>query len=429
MPSPARLLAFRILSETEGGRARLAERMAAPDVEALDRRERAFLHELVLGTLRSRGRIDHALARASARPVDELDGPTRTALRLGAYQVLRLRVPDRAAVSESVDLVRPAAPKAVGFVNAVLRRLAREGPPAEPDPVQAPLEWLATVGSLPRWLAERWLARLGAADAVSRARALEAVPPTVVRLNPRRSDAAAQVAAAGIAIEPLRVPGAWRATGDAPTALVAAGVVYVQDQGSQMIAHLAAHDGRVLDACAAPGGKSTLLADLGGPRACVVAADLSRPRVRTLAALARRWGASTVRVLAADATRPPFARVFDSVLLDAPCSGLGTLGRNPDIRWRARAQDLPRHAERQRAMLDAVAALVVPGGTLVYATCSLEPEENEGVVVPFLDSRPEFGPAPLPEWATALRSGPFARTLPERDGGDGFFAARLVRRA
>jgi 16S rRNA (cytosine967-C5)-methyltransferase len=429
MPSPARLLAFRILSETEGGGALLAERMAARDVEALDRRERAFLHELVLGTLRSRGRIDHALARASARPLAELDEPTLNALRLGAYQVLRLRVPDRAAVSESVDLVRAAAPKAAGFVNAVLRRLAREGAPPEPDPVQDPRQWLTTIGSLPDWLADRWLARLGPAVAVARARAFEGVPPTVVRLNPRMTDAAARASAAGITLEPLRVPGAWQATGDAPTALMAAGAVYVQDQGSQLIAHLAAREGRVLDACAAPGGKSTLLADLGGARTCVVAADVSRPRVRTLAALARRWGAETVHVLAADARRPPFARAFDSVLLDAPCSGLGTLGRNPDIRWRARPGDLARHAERQREMLESVAGLVAPEGTLVYATCSLEPEENEGVVAPFLESRPEFATAALPDWAAPLASGPFARTLPERDGGDGFFAARLVRRA
>ena len=429
MPSPARLLAFRILTENDRGGALLDERMAARDVEALDRRERAFLHELVLGTLRSRGRLDHALARASARPLAELDAPTLTALRLGAYQVLRLRVPDRAAVSESVDLVRPAAPRAAGFVNAVLRRLAREGAPVEPDPVKAPLEWLTTIGSLPPWIAERWLKHAGAEKAVARARAFEGVPPTVMRLNPRVEDAAARVAESGITIAPLTVPGAWAASGEAPTALVAAGTAYVQDQGSQMIAHLAAGAGRVLDACAAPGGKSTLLSDLGGAGTMVVAADVSRPRVRVLAALARRWGAANVHVLAADARRPPFTGAFDSVLLDAPCSGLGTLGRNPDIRWRAKPADIPRHAERQRELLEAVAGLVSPGGTLVYATCSLEPEENEGVVAPFLESRPEFRPAPLPTWALPFASGAFARTLPERDGGDGFFAARLTRRA
>src|SRR5688500_348325 len=306
MPTPARLLAFRILAENDRGGALLDERMAARDVEALDRRERGFLHELVLGTLRSRGRLDHALARVCDRPLAELDGPTLNALRLGAYQVLRLRVPDRAAVSESVDLVRAAAPKAAGFVNAVLRRLAREGAPAEPDPMAAPLEWLTTIGSLPAWIAERWLRNLGTETAVARARAFEGVPPTVVRLNPRMEDAAARVAASGATLEAMTVPGAWTATGDAPTALVGAGAVYVQDQGSQMIAHLAARDGRVLDACAAPGGKSTLLADLGGARTCVIAADVSRPRVRTLATLARRWGADTVHVLAADARRPPF---------------------------------------------------------------------------------------------------------------------------
>ena len=426
MPTPARTLAFRILVDGERGGPLLSERMAAGDVEALDRRERGFLHELVYGTLRSRGRLDAALGAKSDRPLDEVDPPARTALRLGAYQVLRLRVPDRAAVSESVDLVRADAPRAAGFVNAVLRRLARDGPPPEPDPVRAPLEWLTTSGSLPRWLAERWLARLGPAAAVSRAAAFAATPPTVLRLNPRMADAAARVQAAGVALQPLAVPGAFAATGEPVVTLAADGIVYAQDQGSQLVARLAARDGRVLDACAAPGGKSTLLADLGA--APVVAQDVSPRRARSLLALARRWGAPAVHVIAGDARRPPLAGPFDAVLVDAPCSGLGTLGRNPDIRWRARADDVSRHATRQREILDASAALVARGGTLVYAACSLEPEEDEGVVEPFLEAHADFGVAPLPDWAAPFASGRFARTLPERDGGDGFFAARLVRR-
>jgi 16S rRNA (cytosine967-C5)-methyltransferase len=426
MPTPARTLAYRILAESERGGPLLSERMAAHDVEALDRRERGFLQELVYGTLRSRGRVDAALSAKSSRPLAELDAPIRAALRLGAYQVLRLRVPDRAAVSESVDLVRAEAPRAAGFVNAVLRRLAREGAPPEADPVAAPLEWLTTSGSLPRWLAERWLARLGPAAAVSRAAAFEATPPTVVRLNPRVPDAAERARASGISLEPLPVPGAFRAAGEPVVGLAAEGAAYAQDQGSQLIAHLAAGAGRVLDACAAPGGKATLLADLGAR--WVAAQDLSPRRARGLAAHARRWGAPGVHVLAGDARRPPFAGTFDSVLVDAPCSGLGTLGRNPDLRWRARGEDIARHAERQRAIVEAAAGLVARGGTLVYAACSLEPEENEGVVEPFLEAHPDFAVAPLPGWAAAFASGPFARTLPERDAGDGFFAARMARR-
>ena len=426
MATPARRLAFQILADADRGGVRLAQRLARPDVEALSPRDRAFLHELVLGTLRHRGWLDHALAGSVDRALDRIDPAVLTILRLGASQILRLRVPDRAAVSESVELARETAPRASGLVNAVLRRLAREGAPPEPDPRADVVGWLTTAGSLPRWLAERWVARLGAETARARAAALIETPPVVFRVNPRAGDAAALFSRAGLTAEPMIVPGAWRLREGALTGLAAEGTAYAQDQGSQLIAHLAARPGGwIFDACAAPGGKSTLLADLGAER--VVAADIAPARVATLAALVARWGAASVHAIAADARRPPLGRPMQAVLLDAPCSGLGTLGRHPDIRWRARAADLPAQARRQRELLEGVAPLVEAGGTLVYATCSLEPEENDEVVDPFLQAHPEFAPAATPAWAEAFRDGRFLRTRPEAVGGDGFFAAALTK--
>jgi 16S rRNA (cytosine967-C5)-methyltransferase len=428
MATAARRLAYRVLREVEGGGTTLADRLAMKDVQDLPPRDRALLHELVRGTLRLRGALDFALAPLlEHQPLERLDPAVRTILRLGAHQVLHLRVPDRAAVSESVDLARGTAPRASGLVNAVLRRLARGGSPAPPDPETNPLAWLTSAGSLPGWLAERWLQRLGPAVAVARARALLAAPPAVFRLNPRVPDALDQAKAAGVAPVPLAVPGAWLATGTSPYELAARNVVYMQDQGSQMVGRLAEGGRLTLDACAAPGGKSMLLADANGAGSAVVAAEVSPRRVQTLADLVRRWGAPGVHVVAADGLRPAFAGMFDAVLIDAPCSGLGTLARHPDIRWRARPGDLPYHAARQGALLRSLAPLVRPGGTLVFATCSPEPEENEGVVRPFLESQPDFAVAPGPEWAEALVDGPFYGTRPERDGGDAFFAARLVR--
>jgi 16S rRNA (cytosine967-C5)-methyltransferase len=428
MATAARRLAYQVLRDLEAGGVTLADRLAAPDLEDLSPRDRALLHELVLGTLRLRGALDFALAPLLERqPFAQLDPAVRTVLRLGAHQVLHMRVPDRAAVSESVDLARASAPRAAGLVNAVLRRLARQGAPAAPDPETDPLGWLTTAGSLPRWLAERWLQRLGPAAAVARARALLGAPPAVFRVNPRVPDATERIASAGITPVPLTVPGAWLASGGSPHELASSGVLYLQDQGSQMVGHLAQGGHLTLDACAAPGGKSTLLADVNGPGAIVVAAEASPRRAQTLGALVRRWGAPGVRVVAADGLRPPLAAAFDRVLIDAPCSGLGTLARHPDIRWRARPGDLAHHAARQGALLRSLAPLVRPGGALVFATCSTEPEENEGVVEPFLEAHPDFTLARGPRWADAFADGPFYRTRPERDGGDAFFAARMTR--
>jgi 16S rRNA (cytosine967-C5)-methyltransferase len=425
MATASRAHAFRILLALERAGPTLADLLADDEVDALPSRDRAFLHELLLGTLRHRGALDHALVPLLSRPIEQIDPAPLAALRLGAYQVLRMRVPHRAAVMESVDLARSATPRSAGFVNAVLRRLANGGEPPTPDPRSDALRWLTTTGSLPAWLAGRWAERLGPDAAVARARAFLERPPSIVRLNPRVGDARARLEAAGIAPRALAVPGAWEASGPGLAGLAAAGIVYVQDQGSQLVAHLAASKGVVLDACAAPGGKTTLLADLGAER--VVGAEVSARRLRVLDTLVRRWGPTAVHLVGADAARPPFRASFDSVLLDAPCSGLGTLGRNPDIKWRLTSADVLRQARHQRELLFSVARLVKPGGRLVYSVCSTEPEEGEDVVMSFLGEAAPFQPAPLPGWASRFAEGRFARVIPERDGGDGFFVAALDR--
>jgi 16S rRNA (cytosine967-C5)-methyltransferase len=312
-------------------------------------------------------------------------------------------------------------------VNAVLRRLTRDGAPAAADPTVDPITWLTTEGSLPRWLADRWLARLGPETAVARAKALLEPAPSTYRLNPRRAEAAARVQAAGL--EPRRLPleGAWEATAGRAIELTREGTIYLQDMGSQLVAHLAATGGRILDACAAPGGKSLLLADLH-PEARVASLEISPRRLTALAALARRWGADNVRVVAGDALGPPFApATFDSVLLDAPCSGLGTIGRNPDIRWRLTPDAITGQAERQRRMMACVADLVKPGGRLVYSACTLEPEETDEVVAGFLETRRDFATAALPAVAAPFGDGGVVRLRPEAHRADGFFAAVLTR--
>ena len=428
-PSAARHVAFELLLAQRQPGSTLDDLLARDEVEALPARERSFLHELVLGTLRRRGSLDYALRSCLSRPLESVQPGVREVLRLGAYQVLFLRVPDRAAVSESVTLASRHFPRAKGLVNAVLRRLAREGPPAWPRAEEDALAWLTSVGSLPRWLAQCWLTHLGPQTALARAQALLEPAPTFFRLNPRVPDVRQQLCRAGVTAEPVAVPGGWRLLSGALQAPAALGLVYVQDQGSQLVARVAAECGApLLDACAAPGGKAAAAADILGSRALIVAAELSARRRARMRGLLQRWGARHVHVVAADAGRPPFRGGFQTVLLDAPCSGLGTLARHPDLRWSATAADVTRQARRQATLLRALAGQVAPGGRLVYATCSSEPEENEQVIEAFRNSHPDYVPAPAPTWAGTFRSGPYLRTCPEVHGGDAFFASVLQRR-
>ncbi|RMF87687.1 MAG: 16S rRNA (cytosine(967)-C(5))-methyltransferase, partial [Nitrospirae bacterium] len=412
----------------------LAELLDRTPLPAADRR---LLHALYLGVCRNRPWLDHCLAPRLDRPLSALDPVVLDVLRLGAFQLLCLeRVPDHAAVAESVALCRAAgAGRAAGLVNAVLRRLARDPlpPPAPPGAAG-----LALATGMPAWLAERFAARHGLRRARAWLAALNTPPPGVcVRLNPLRADPGAvraRLAAAGLRLEPAPLGRhALRVHGAEPRRLpgLAEGWLYPQDAASQWVAELLdpAPGSRLLDACAAPGGKASHLAALAGPEGRVVAVERDPGRARRLAANLERLGAEQVEVVVADAAAYRPGAPFDAILLDAPCTGLGVLRRHPEIRWRRTPEAIAEAAALQGRLLAAVARHLRPGGRLVYAVCSTEPEEGEAVVAAFLASHPHFRPDPLdavPAAVAEVAPGGY-RTLPHRAPVDAFFAARLRR--
>jgi len=443
--SSTRAAALRVLTEVERGHTTLPRVVERERRGLDDRRDRALLLELAAGTLRWRNAVDAALAQASHRPIADLPAPVRNALRLGAFQLRYLdRIPAHAVIDESVEAVRQCGhPRAAGFVNAVLRTLLRRAAeivlPARPGPGaprDAGLDYLTRTLSHPEWLAARWIERYGFDAAEAWCQFNNAPPEIAVRFAAGAS--LDTVADAALGLRPSRyVAGAFVATagalGQLPDALRDSMVV--QDEGSQLIALAAPAPpgGRVLDLCASPGNKSVVMATRPGARVAVVACDLRPGRVALLRRTLERAGAA-VPVVRLDATRPlPFGAAFDTVLVDAPCSGLGTLRRDPDLKWSRRAEDLPRFATRQAAMLVSAADAVRPGGHLVYATCSSEPEENDEVVEAFLAARPAFEAARIELGGAASAAGLVddrgrLRTLPFRHHLDAFFAAMLVRR-
>jgi 16S rRNA (cytosine967-C5)-methyltransferase len=411
-----------------------------------DARDRALATDLVTGTLRWRGAIDYQLARASGKPLDRLDPEVLNALRLGGYQLLYVaRIPASAVVNDSVNLVKAARlASAAPFVNAVLRRLARERR-ALPWPArERTVEYLSVVHSHPEWLVARWVERYGADTAAAWTRFNNTTPALTLAANRRRTDRetlAAALRAEGVTTEPTTIaPHGLRVTGGRPLASAAfkSGLCLVQDEASQVIPEVvAARAGqRVLDACAAPGGKTVALAAQVGTTGTLVAADVRARRMRVLKGTLDRCQVSNARPVQTARSAPlPFRdAVFDAVLVDAPCSGLGTVRRDPDIKWKRRPDDLAFFAEAQVALLHRVARVLRPGGRLVYSTCSSEPDENEAVVATFLAHAPDFARQPLadlgdvPAAVRALTSSDgYLRTNPARDGLEAFFAAVLAR--
>ena len=419
--SPARLAAFSILQQVETGA--FSSVLLAAQEPHLQPADRALCHEIVLGVLRRQLYLDKIVEHFSKRRIASLDPAVRIALRLGLYQLRFLtRIPASAAVNEAVSLVRVARlSSATAFVNALLRRAIRE---AEYDPaaeVSDPLERIAVQTSHPVWLIDRWAKSFGIAEAEAFAQANNVVPPTafrVVSTKANESEVLSKLNEAGARLESSDVvQGAWRVSGATSLLreLSAAGEIYLQDEASQLVAQIvdAKPGERVLDLCAAPGGKTTQIADHSDDRALIVAGDLSATRMATVVATMRLHQLESIKPTLLDATEQlPFApHSFDKVLVDAPCSGTGTLRRNPEIRWRLSPADIAALAEQQKRILRRAVEVVKPGGHLIYSTCSVEYDENEQVIQDVLAGDDRFRPLNT------------IRTWPHREGSDGFFIA------
>jgi 16S rRNA (cytosine967-C5)-methyltransferase len=436
--SPARRAAFEILQRVEDEGAFASVLLAAND-EEMRAEDRALCYELVMGTLRRQLWLDALIEHYAGRSALKIDSPVRRALRLGLYQLRFLtRIPASAIVNESVNLAYLARLRsAAAFINAVLRRATREPDYNPALEVADPLERLAIETSHPVWLIKRWTKAFGSEEAEKFARANNEAPPITFRLMSKRQDGQAilsELQEAGATLTPSHIaPEAWRVEGAGATVrkLALDGRIYLQDEASQLVAHVldAQARERVLDACAAPGSKTTHIITRTPEAGLIVAGDLYEHRLRTVIETGKRAGISAIDVLAYDATKPlPFQNEsFDRVLVDAPCSGTGTLRRNPEIRWRILHADILDLAERQRRILANAASVLRRAGRLVYSTCSVEPEENEEVVASFLKNQKDFrqiavnAPAPLALANAALR------TWPHRDGADGFFIAAFER--
>jgi 16S rRNA (cytosine967-C5)-methyltransferase len=409
------------------------------DRRRLTARDRALATELVYGTLRWQRYLDWILAPHSKRPLEALDPLPLVLLRVTAYQIAFLeRVPAFAAVNDAVSLARHAKPGVAAFVNAVMRSFARRGArEREPRLPADPVEALAIRCSFPTWLTARWVERYGA-EAEDLMRSMNERPPLTLRANtlrlPRERLAErlgreegvhtrlTALAPQGVIVDHVGSPAGWRSFTE--------GLFAIQDEGSMLVTHLLepVAGQTVADVCAAPGTKTTQLAQLMDNRGRILAFDPQPRRLGLVADAAARLGVTIVDALAgtAEALAPAFADRCDAVLVDAPCSSLGVLRRNPEVKWRRRPSDIGAAAARQRAILAAAAPMVRPGGRLVYATCSLEPEENDDVTRAWLSARPDFRPDPPTAFPIPLADGTL-RCLPHRHGTDGFTAVRFRR--
>jgi 16S rRNA (cytosine967-C5)-methyltransferase len=441
--SPARAAAFDILLRVDRESSYASELLHSSAHEHLSTPDHALATELVMGTLRWRSRLDDEITTASSQSLSKLDPEILIALRLALYQFRWLnRVPQRAALHESVELVKRARKRsAAPFVNAVLRKLsiAHKDPSAKSEPVSS--EQLARDLAHPLWLVERWAHEYGLAAAQQICQHNQSIPQTALRL--RTPAVEEELNQEGIKLKPGSLLSSARSVeaGDVTkTQAFRTGQVVIQDEASQLVAALVGIGTRILDCCAAPGGKTLAIAD-HNPSAEITAVELHPHRARLLQKLLSPHPATQIQIVVADAQSLPTALPFDRILADVPCSGTGTLARNPEIKWRLNLVDLAELQERQSAILRSALAQLTPGGRLIYSTCSLEKDENEDVVgqalaenksFRLLDCRTELNRLKISGeliWfdAASLTRGPYLRTTPGIHPCDGFFAAILEK--
>lgn len=434
--SPARNAAYQILLRVVRHDAYSSELLHSDLLRDLSSADRGLCTEIVLGVLRWQSALDLAITAVSDKNVRSLDPEVLTALRIAAYQIRFLdRIPARAAVNESVELVRAARKRsAVGFANAVLRKLVSSPPITT---ARTPAEDLSQRLAHPQWLVSRWMEAFGAAATQKICEFDQSVPEMTVRLHGGTAD---ELREQGIEFVPgSLVSGALRIISGDVTASESyrSGRVFIQDEASQLVALLVGRGSHILDCCAAPGSKTAALA-FRNPEAHIIAVELHPHRARLLQ---ERITSTNVEILTADVTTFQIGASFDRVLADVPCSGTGTLARNPEIKWKLHKSDLVDLQTRQVAILSAALRHVAPAGRAIYSTCSLEAEENSAVVEEVLGSHPEFRLGSCRDELVRLRDegqfvwgdidsmvrGAFLRTLPGVHPADGFFAAIFER--
>jgi len=448
MTAPARVAAFRALAAIAANHRDLPTALVETRRRLQDERDRSLAAAIVHGTLRWQRAFDYLIERVSARPLDSLDQDVLVILRLSLYQILHLdRVPSAAVVDDAVSLTRAAGKKsATGFVNAVLRSTLRQRRtlplPARPDDPanrEAALLYLGVTWSHPEWLVARWLDRVGFDSAEKWVQFNNEPAPltlSVNRLRATRDEVRSALAQEGVECVDTRfAPHGLRVIEGNPLRRSGHDRFLLQDEASQLVPLVvdAQPGDRALDLCAAPGGKTVIMSNDMDDSGVLAACDVRERRVALLRETIRQAGcqhAHPVHVPTEGAL--PFVSTFDRVLVDAPCSGLGTVRRDPDIKWRRHEPDLPALAERQLTLLQRAAGVVRPGGRLVYATCSSEPDENEMIVDRFLASQPAFHLVDLrrdgrADLAPVVDDRGMLRTLPFTHGLEAFFAAALQR--